>query len=158
MLCKLTELAINVNKFHSFAKPDRSVQIRSKEFSLNLRKMERAIEFLIKWFLLLVFAGWVMYWMVLPTKISRKEWSPELTEFTNTTYFGRLGIYSKFFFFFHYLLIIDPNIPTCSINLREEHFRVWCSSFRDGGFRLYLSIPATKTNQQGSGAEGQKRE
>lgn len=53
--------------------------------------MERAIEFLIKWFLLIVFAGWIMYWMVLPTKVSRKEWSPELTAFTNTTYFGRLG-------------------------------------------------------------------
>lgn len=39
----------------------------------------------------LVFAGWLMMWVVLPTSTYRKTWQPKLVSETMSTYFGRQG-------------------------------------------------------------------
>ncbi|XP_072987086.1 ferric reduction oxidase 2-like [Typha latifolia] len=39
----------------------------------------------------LVFAGWLMVWIMRPTNTYRNDWSPKLISDTNSTYFGRQG-------------------------------------------------------------------
>lgn len=38
-----------------------------------------------------VFVGWLMMWVMLPTRTFSSTWAPTLASHTNSTYFGKQG-------------------------------------------------------------------
>lgn len=40
---------------------------------------------------LVVFLGWLMVWVLLPTKVYKQQWTPKLNSKLNSTYFGEQG-------------------------------------------------------------------
>ena len=40
---------------------------------------------------LVVFLGWLMVWVLLPTKMYKQKWTPKLNSKLNSTYFGEQG-------------------------------------------------------------------
>ncbi|CAL0315051.1 unnamed protein product [Lupinus luteus] len=42
----------------------------------------------IKILFLVVFMGWVLIWIILPTNVDKEKWLPELRTKTNSTYYG----------------------------------------------------------------------
>ncbi|XP_027935096.1 ferric reduction oxidase 4-like isoform X1 [Vigna unguiculata] len=46
---------------------------------------------LVKIIFLLVFVGWLMVWILLPTKVYRNTWTPQLKQKLNSTYFREQG-------------------------------------------------------------------
>ncbi|XP_039146861.1 ferric reduction oxidase 2-like, partial [Dioscorea cayenensis subsp. rotundata] len=45
----------------------------------------------IKLFVCIIFLGWLMIWVIMPTNTYNKEWSPKLQSATTSTYFGSQG-------------------------------------------------------------------
>jgi hypothetical protein len=53
--------------------------------------MGREVEIAIKVLIGVVFVGWMMIWIVLPTNVYRKNWSQKISSVTESTYFGIFG-------------------------------------------------------------------
>ncbi|CAL9108838.1 unnamed protein product [Musa textilis] len=53
----------------------------------------------------IVFAGWLMIWIVRPTKTYQNQWSPQLLSETDSTYFGRQGCTNILIYTFPILFI-----------------------------------------------------
>lgn len=47
---------------------------------------------IIRLILLLVFAGWLIVWIMVPTKTYKLVWTPKLQSHLTSTYFGVQGI------------------------------------------------------------------
>lgn len=51
----------------------------------------------------IVFLGWMLLWVMMPTNTYRNKWSPEIRMATSSTYFGRQGFKSITVYLFHFL-------------------------------------------------------
>lgn len=54
-------------------------------------KME-IIRSLMKMGMLILFVEWIFVWIMISTKLYDDNWTPKLTKYLNTTYFGSQGI------------------------------------------------------------------
>lgn len=51
------------------------------------------IQFAIKLLAMLVFLGWILQWIVIPTNTYRQIWRPQIQAKTSSTYFGAQGLF-----------------------------------------------------------------
>lgn len=47
---------------------------------------------LLKMLMMVVFVGWMFVWVMLSTNLFKNKWTPKMTKYFNTTYFGPQGI------------------------------------------------------------------
>lgn len=66
------------------------------------------IQKILKMVIFLVFLGWLMIWIMLPTKTHEDKWTPNLQMKLNSTYFEGQGTVTGFSFFSCFRLPIHP--------------------------------------------------
>lgn len=47
---------------------------------------------LLKMLMMVVFVGWMFVWVMISTNLFKNKWTPKMTKYFNTTYFGPQGI------------------------------------------------------------------
>jgi hypothetical protein len=62
---------------------------------------------------LAVFVGWLMVWVLLPTKIYKQAWTPVLHSNLNSTYFGVQGCLSNFSLVYVFFFLKKKKIAYC---------------------------------------------
>jgi len=47
---------------------------------------------LVKTLMVVLFLGWILVWIMISTNLFKSKWTPKLSKYLNTTYFGPQGI------------------------------------------------------------------
>lgn len=72
-----------------------------------------------------VFVGWLMMWVMLPTRTFSSTWAPTLASHTNSTYFGKQGFFPHLLYYQLSCISIPLHICIAAVIISS------CSSFRD---------------------------
>lgn len=73
--------------------------------------------------ILIIFLGYLMIWIMMPTNVYREHWAIKIHAQTNSTYFGRQGNY--FTYFLHLcscLYIFSVRVCVFSFNVLYDYF------------------------------------
>lgn len=57
----------------------------------SYRRMKNLIESAILWFIAIIFVGYVLIWVMMPTNTFHLHWFPAIHWKTESTYFGEQG-------------------------------------------------------------------
>ncbi len=60
-------------------------------YTRRRRTKKMGMETALRMIFLVVFLGWLMVWVLLPTKTYKQAWTPKLNTKLNSTYFGEQG-------------------------------------------------------------------
>ena len=74
-------------------------------YTRRRRTKKMGMETALRMIFLVVFLGWLMVWVLLPTKTYKQAWTPKLNTKLNSTYFGEQGC--LYFFNLPFLLLFN---------------------------------------------------
>lgn len=63
------------------------------------KKKKKSRHTIVRMMFLVVFLGWLMVWVLLPTKMYKQKWTPKLNSWLNSTYFGEQGWFQPTLFY-----------------------------------------------------------